>query len=197
MFVFFAVGVGLYPFMYFVVDLSGGLMSTKAPDLLESKLWNVAFYQHIIFGGISLLAGFSQFSGRLRNSRVKLRRFLGKVYLAFVLLSGSAALYLAFFATGGPVSMLGFGLLSVAWLLSTGKAYSAILRKLTQRHQAWMIRSYALTFAAVTLRLWLPLFDIVAGMDFMTAYPIVSWLCWLPNLVVAEIVIRNLNLHNQ
>ncbi len=51
-----------------------------------------------------------------------------------------------------------------------------------------MIRSYALTFAAVTLRIYLPLSQI-AGMPFDPAYQTISWLCWVPNLIVAEWII--------
>src|SRR5260370_20371385 len=48
-----------------------------------------------------------------------------------------------------------------------------------------MIRSYALTLAAVTLRIYLPASQI-AGIPFPDAYQTISWLCWVPNLVVAE-----------
>ena len=47
----------------------------------------------------------------------------------------------------------------------------------------------ALAFAAVTLRLYLPL-AAVAGFSFAEAYPLVAWLCWLPNLVIAERALR-------
>jgi hypothetical protein len=52
-----------------------------------------------------------------------------------------------------------------------------------------MVRNVAVTLAAVTLRLWLP---VLLGMHvpFDTAYPIVAWLCWVPNLLVAETIIR-------
>jgi hypothetical protein len=52
-----------------------------------------------------------------------------------------------------------------------------------------MIRSFALTFAAVTLRLYLPASQI-AGMPFPAAYSAIAWLCWVPNLLVAEWFIR-------
>ena len=42
-----------------------------------------------------------------------------------------------------------------------------------------------LTFAAVTLRIYLPLSDLV-GIDFDVAYPVIAWLCWVPNVIVAE-----------
>ncbi len=51
--------------------------------------------------------------------------------------------------------------------------------------RVWMIRSYALTFAAVTLRIWLPLSQ-VAGLPFAQAYPAIAWFCWVPNLIVVE-----------
>ncbi|MBG0821746.1 DUF2306 domain-containing protein [Planomonospora sp. ID91781] len=67
-------------------------------------------------------------------------------------------------------------------------------------HQAWMIRNYALTYAAVTLRTWLGVLIMVqtpfAGMDadfdavFANAYHAVPFLCRLPNIVVAEWLIR-------
>jgi hypothetical protein len=51
-----------------------------------------------------------------------------------------------------------------------------------------MMRSYALAFAAVTLRLYLPIFQIT-HVDFMIAYRITAWLCWVPNLAFAELVL--------
>ena len=52
-----------------------------------------------------------------------------------------------------------------------------------------MIRSYALTLAAVTLRLYIPA-ALISGFSFEAAYPAISWLCWVPNLIVAEWIIR-------
>ena len=54
------------------------------------------------------------------------------------------------------------------------------------RHRQWMVRSYALTLAAVTLRIQLPFYQAVLGLSFDDAYAIVAWFCWIPNLVVAE-----------
>ena len=53
-----------------------------------------------------------------------------------------------------------------------------------------MMRNYALTFAGVMLRVWVPLF-LAAGMDFTAAYVIIAWFCWVPNLLVVEWVIRS------
>jgi hypothetical protein len=52
-----------------------------------------------------------------------------------------------------------------------------------------MVYSYAMCFAAVTLRIWLPLLLLIFG-DFETSYRIVAWLCWLPNLLFAYIWVK-------
>lgn len=51
-----------------------------------------------------------------------------------------------------------------------------------------MIRSFALTFGAVTLRIYIPASQI-AGIPFALAYSAISWLAWVPNLLVAELLI--------
>jgi hypothetical protein len=53
-------------------------------------------------------------------------------------------------------------------------------------HRVWMTRNYAATFGAVTLRLWLGLF-MALGVQFDTAYRIVAWLSWAPNLMIAQV----------
>jgi hypothetical protein len=52
-------------------------------------------------------------------------------------------------------------------------------------HRRWMVRSFALTFAAVTLRLQLPL-AAAAPIDSLDAYRAIAWLCWVPNLLAVE-----------
>ncbi|MBX2899037.1 MAG: DUF2306 domain-containing protein [Cyclobacteriaceae bacterium] len=193
LFAFLSLGVGVYPLAYLAVQGKFGLLFTKSDELLSNTLWNVAFYQHIIFGGIALLTGWSQFSARLRQKYVSTHRLVGKIYVAVCLLSGSAAFYLAFHATGGWIAGLGFGGLAVSWLFTTTKAFLAIRQKQISQHQAWMIRSYALTWAAVTLRVYLPLGQ-VAQFDFIEAYRVIAWLCWVPNLMVAEWIISRMRI---
>jgi uncharacterized membrane protein YozB (DUF420 family) len=61
----------------------------------------------------------------------------------------------------------------------------AITRGDRAAHRRWMYRSYALTFAGVTLRLYLPV-AIFGPYGFAAAYAVIAWLCWAPNLFVAE-----------
>ena len=170
--------------MYLLVDMSQGLLSSKSAEILQSSVWYTAFYQHIFLGAIAMLAGWSQFSKRFRNKNLSFHRTLGKVYLIAVALSGSAGLFIAFYASGGLVSVFGFSGLAVCWLFTSLQAYLAIRKKDIDQHQYWMIRCYAVCWAAVTLRIMLPLGQI-AGFDFVTAYRYIAWLCWVPNLMVA------------
>jgi uncharacterized membrane protein len=179
-----AVIIGLYPITYFFVDKNFGLLSTKSIDLLSNVVWNVGFYTHIILGGLALLIGWLQFSDQLRKKNLNFHRIIGKIYIISVLLSAIAAFGIAFFATGGRVPSLGFICLSLIWFYTTMTAYLSIRIGQVVRHQNMMIYSYAATFAAVTLRIWLPLLIAIFG-DFVTAYLIVAWLCWVPNLIVA------------
>jgi hypothetical protein len=188
----FAISIGLYPIVYLLTDMTQeGLLSSKSPHLLGQDLYMPTFYLHISFGGIALLTGWTQFSKRLRNRNLTVHRWLGKTYVIVVLISGLAGFHIAMYATGGITSSLGFLGLAIAWLFTTIRAFQFIQRKQIDLHQQWMIRSYALTFAAVTLRIWIPLFQIV-GMEFLFAYRIIAWFCWVPNLVVAELIVHSL-----
>ena len=138
-----------------------------------------------------MLVGWSQFSSRLRNRYPGTHRTIGKIYVCSVILSSLAGLYIALFASGGIIATLGFGLLAALWFFTVLKAYISILNKEFKQHENWMIRNYALTFAAVTLRIYLPLSQAVLHMDFITAYRIISWLCWVPNLIIAGIIVNN------
>lgn len=144
-----------------------------------------------MFGAVFALAlGPFQFSSRLRRARPRLHRWCGRVYLgAGVLVGGLAGLFIAFHAFGGPVARLGFACLALAWLYTGLRAWRAVRGRDLASHRRWMIRNFALTFAAVTLRLWLPA-SVVSGAPFAIAYAAVAWLCWLPSLAVAELLVR-------
>ena len=191
-FVFLAIAVGLYPFVFYYVLHMGekGFLQNKPAELQANPVWHYAFYTHISFGGLALLTGWSQFSSRLRSRYLQTHRWLGRIYLVAVLLSSVAGLYIALFATGGIGNVIGFGTLALLWLASAMQAYIYILRRDIDLHRDWMTINYSLTFAAVTLRMWLPILQYHVFHDFLPAYRIVSWLSWAPNLLVALLIIR-------
>ncbi|WP_318342979.1 DUF2306 domain-containing protein [Flagellimonas baculiformis] len=188
-FAILAIGIGLYPLMYFFSAEEFGLLQGKSKDISANMLWRIGFYGHIVFGGLALLTGWSQFSRKLRTKKLELHRNLGKIYVLSAVISGICGVYIGFYASGGLVPSLGFISLGIVWLFTTIRAYLAIRKKDISLHQGMMVYSYAACFAAVTLRIWLPLLTIVLG-EFLLAYKIVAWLCWVPNIVFAHLWVR-------
>ncbi|AWX43763.1 hypothetical protein HME9304_00754 [Flagellimonas maritima] len=188
-FAFLALGVGLYPLTYVFAGKDIGLLLSKTPELLSNVIWNIGFYGHITFGGLALMTGWSQFSKKIRSKNLRLHRNLGKIYVVAAMVSGICGIYIAFFATGGLITTIGFLCLGIIWLYTTFRAYMAVKSKDLTLHQGMMIYSYAACFAAVTLRIWLPLLTVVFG-AFLPAYKIVAWLCWIPNMIFAFFWIR-------
>lgn len=184
---FLSILTGLYPALYFLVDMSGALLSTKSADLLANRIWQAGFYTHIGFGGLSLLSGWPQFHRKWRDGNLSRHRRIGKAYVFFALLSAVSGIYIGFYATGGPIAAAGFVSLGVIWLTTTWLAYRYARSGEVERHRQMMYYSYAACFAAVTLRLWMP-FLIMATGDFFRSYQLVAWLCWAPNLGAAYLL---------
>lgn len=189
-FAFLALGVGLYPLLYFFLDRDFGLLASKSEELLADVFWNIGFYGHILLGGLALSIGWVQFSKKIRKANLKLHRTIGKLYVIAVLISGVCGIFIAFNATGGLITSFGFISLGLIWLYTTVKAYFAVRNGDLQLHQGLMIYSYSVCFAAVTLRLWLP-FLMLVFQDFIVAYRIVAWLSWVPNIIFAYFWVRH------
>lgn len=141
---------------------------------------------HFVAGGLALITGIWGFRRDVLVRRRALHKLLGKVYVACVLVSGLSGGAMACFAMGGWVPRLGFGLLAIGWLVTTAAGWRTIhKRKDVVAHRRWMVRSYALTCGAITLRLQLgPLAMLLHGFD--PAYRIVAWSAWVPNALFAE-----------
>lgn len=150
----------------------------------------LGIYAHVFASAFALALGPFQFITRLRSRLPELHRWSGRAYLGIgVLLGGLAGLVVAFNAFGGSVARAGFACLAAAWLFTGFQAYRAIRNREVALHRRWMVRNFALTFAAVTLRLWLPGL-VASGVSMAVAYPVVAWLCWVPNLIAAELLIN-------
>lgn len=148
-----------------------------------------ALITHAISASLALLLGPWQFLKSLRSRRPRLHRYMGRAYAASLLVAAISALWIAPHAYRGIESTLGFGLLAVGWLITTPTGILDIRKRRVPQHREWMIRSYALTAAAITLRLYLASLPML-HLQFATAYPAISWLCWVPNLIFAEIWIH-------
>ena len=138
-----------------LADLSGNGEPLAANYAERSAVVRTAFYLHIGFGGLALLLSPFQFATRLRNRAPHVHRAVGRIILVSIAIGGVGGLVLAPRSLAGPVGTVGFGLLAVLWVAFAATAFRAIRRRDVETHRRWMIRTFALTYAAVTLRLWL------------------------------------------
>ena len=149
----------------------------------------IALSLHALGGAIALLAGPLQFVPRFRERNWNRHRLLGWIYCSAVLLGWCASLWIAPHAQTGWIASAGFLALGAAWIVATGLAVQFILRGDALTHRRWMIRSYALAAAAITLRIYLPL-SVAFHVPFSSAYPAIAWLCWIPNVLAVEVYLR-------
>ena len=155
------------------------------PELLgQIEAQRLAFVLHISIAPVALAIGAVQFFPALRRNYKALHRWLGRVYGVAILVSGSAGLIVALNAAGGISAQAGFAALAVLWVLVTANAVRLAMQRKIGKHRRWMTYSYALTFAGVTLRLYLIGF-MAAGFSYTEASAYLAWMCWIPNLVFA------------
>ncbi len=154
----------------------------------------IAIYTHIFAALLALAIGPLQFLSVLRERHLNMHRWAGRLYLGVgVLVGGIAGLYMSMYAAGGPLARAGFAFLAILWLFTGYRAWCAARAGNICAHRRWMLRDFSLTFAAVTLRLWLPV-ALLLGVPFSLAYPAIAWLSWVPNLLFAEIFFARRNL---
>ncbi len=200
-FLAFAIGLGaIAPYATFNPD---NFNEATARYATESLFRQAALYVHIFASGIALVLGPFQFLSRLRGRWPSVHRWMGRIYLVGILLGGLSAFIIAPGIISGMVGEMGLISLAILWLWTGWMAYRNIRAGNIQIHRDWMTRNYALTFAAVTLRLWLgtligtqvPLLETKYAGDFdalfVEVYRVVMWISWVPNLIVAEMIIQH------
>jgi hypothetical protein len=157
---------------------------------IETGWYLPAYYSHVLISGIILVIGlFLVFPSSRRFPRT--HRFLGYVYVMGILFfAAPGALGMSLFIQRGPWVLASFLLQGILWFYFTALAFDRVRRKDIVAHRHWMWRSYALTFAAVTLRLYVFITSSGADLSSPKAYATIAWLSWIPNLLVAELLIR-------
>jgi uncharacterized membrane protein len=156
-----------------------------------------ALYVHMVAGGLALGLSPLQLAARVRARAPRLHRLVGRVVIAAMIVGGLSGVVLSTVNAAGPVGTAGFGLLGALWVVFPVLGLLAIRRRDVPAHRRWMARGFALTYAGVMLRVWLLLllnvqdaFGIPEGLAFDRAYVLMPFLCWVPNLLVAELYLR-------
>lgn len=160
-------------------------------DVINIPFYKLAFFTHVYTAIFVLPAGFTQFSVYLRRKLPVLHKYTGWLYAAVViLLAGPSGLYMGIYANGGLISQASFILLAALWIWFTAVAVLKAVQGDYKTHREFLIRSFALTLSAITLRAWKYLLVFLFEPRPMDVYQIVAWLGWIPNLIIAELIIR-------
>lgn len=144
---------------------------------------------HIAVTAIAIIVAPWQFMRRLRDRFPLAHRTMGRIYLVTGFVGIGTGTAIALGSSQGLIAGMGFLCLGLAWLTVTAVAYRMILARKHEAHRRWMLRSFALIFGAVTLRLYLPI-AFALGLEYGAAYPVIAWINWVPNLVLIEWWIR-------
>lgn len=176
---------------YIPFNAMASFLQIKQTEVNEVPYYLPVFYMHVYSSMFCLLAGFTQFNNSLRKRSVMLHRTMGFIYLASVLgFSAPSGFVMGLHANGGLLAMLLFVLLALVWWWVTFSAVVAIKQKNIARHEAFMIRSFALALSAITLRLWKVVLVYLFAPAPMDVYVLVAGLGWIPNLLIAEYIIK-------
>lgn len=159
-------------------------------DLLHNLTWKVAFYLHLIGGAAAVLTGTALYFTRWIKPSSKTHKILGKIYfIAIMFVGGPTGLYLGFYAEAGYLATIGFIGMSLAWMIPTFISVYQVTKGNIEGHQKWMIRSYAMTLAGVTLRLMTPLGIHLLGWSYDTTFIVTAYIPWMFNWGLAEVII--------
>ena len=180
---FLSLGVAIFSYRYLV---GIGTLASNVMANLFARPW---LYIHIAGAATALLVGPFQLLPWLRARHRRVHRWLGRIYVVGCLIGGAGGFVAAFGATAGPIATAGFGSLALIWIFVNVQGWRAALARRFPEHRAWMLRSMSLTFAAVTLRLYLPIAPLL-GYSFMDGYRAASFLARVPNLILAELYLR-------
>jgi Predicted membrane protein (DUF2306) len=178
--------------MYFPFPGAMHFLSTKGNEVIYNWVFQTAFYIHITSSCVVLALGIVQFFPSLLRFIRDKHHLIGKIYIIGILvLAAPSGAVLAYFANGGLVSKTGFMLQSVVWWLITWFAYTHARHRRWVLHGEWMVRSFAVTMAAISLRLTSYFMFYVLNTKPIETYLTVTWLSWVGNLVLAEILIQS------
>lgn len=182
--------LALNTFTYLNFDPNYGFLRLKQ-EAIRTGWYLPAYYSHVLIAGIVLLIGFFQIITRISLKWRKLHRLLGRVYVYGILFfAAPGGLLMSFFIQRGPWVLASFMLQSILWFVFTAIAVTEARKNNIEKHRKWMLRSYSLAFAAVTLRLYAFISSDSINLSDPGSYEIIAWMSWLLNLVAVELYLH-------
>lgn len=157
---------------------------------IQFTYYKIAFFIHVYTSILVLPAGFLQFSDRLRRNNRKLHRWYGWMYsLVILVFAAPSGFIMGWHANGGIVAQVAFVMLSILWFYFTWMAIRKAIKKDFEAHRRFVIRSFALTLSAITLRLWKVILVYLFHPHPIDVYQWVAWIGWGLNLCIAEFIL--------
>ena len=159
-------------------------------ELVHEKHYQIAFFSHVYTSIFVLILGIPQFISWVRQKLPSWHKNLGKIYISIVLfVAAPSGFIMAIYANGNSFTKFSFILQSILWFAFTLYAFRLVRTKNWKKHEHFMIRSYALTLSAISLRLFKWIIVGIWELPPMDTYKIVAWLGWIVNLIIAEFYI--------
>ncbi|WP_286587655.1 DUF2306 domain-containing protein [Sphingobacterium sp. N143] len=175
---------------YHGFTLDANFLMIKQTEVDGIWWYRYAFYAHVCSAVLALPAGFTQFNSYLLKNFPRLHRGIGYLYVFSILgCAAPSGLLIGAVANGGLSSVISFELLGIGWFYFTWRGVRSAVQQKFNVHRNFMIRSFALTCSAITLRFWKVLLVYLFHPNPMDVYQIIAWLGWVPNLLLAEYII--------
>ena len=188
--IYFIYLLALITAQYIPINYEVAFLNLKQ-EAIKLLHYKIAFFAHVYSSILIIILGLTQFSKTIRKQFNYIHKLSGKLYITLILLIASpSGFIMAFYANGGLIGKVSFILLSILWFVFTLKGYLYIKKGNYKKHKDFMVRSYALTLSAISLRFFKYGIVTVLEMPPMDTYKIVSVLGWVINLVIAEMIIR-------
>lgn len=165
------------------------LIAAKEVFTADPPLWLFMLRAHIVLAVVSLLTGPIGVIRKIRQKSIPWHRWNGRIYVVSIVLNFIPGLYVSWFVAGN-LTVAGFLVLNLLWLATTWLGYLHIRRKNIAKHRQWIIRSFFLTNANLTIHLLLPISQYAIGLSYTASYALAVWGSMLLNLSLAEVVLR-------
>lgn len=172
-------------------ELDASFLQIKQTEITQISWYKYAFYVHVIFAILALPAGFTQFNKNLLRLYPRFHKAFGYLYVGVILIfAAPSGVMIGMEANGGLVAQVAFTLLGILWFYYTLQAVLKAKHGDFNAHKNFMIRSFALTCSALTLRYWKVILVYFFQPNPMDLYQLIAWLGWIPNLLLAEWIIK-------
>jgi Predicted membrane protein (DUF2306) len=187
---YFFVLMLLITLKYIPFSTDASFLQIKQTEVSEIPFYLTFFYIHVYSAIFVLLAGFTQFNSSILKKYSKIHKQIGKLYVYIVLFfAAPSGLYIGVYANGGLFSQISFCALAILWFVFTLNGIIFVHKKEIEKHQQFMLRSFALAFSAITLRFWKVILVYLFQPSPMDLYQIIAWLGWIPNFLIIEFYI--------